>query len=203
MTEHSIRLRRWAELNGYSYRGALRRFHAGHIDGSYKDPHTGSLFVRTHNTANRPGNRAALYARVSTRKQEPHLQPQLSRLRDYAASRGYVVATEVTEVASGMNDQRPQLTALLNDDQAWDVLVVEYRDRLARFGFHWIRSWLESTGRRVEVANDSERGDSESLADDLISVIASFTGRMYGKRGARNRALKAAHAAGVEMRPCT
>lgn len=45
--------------------------------------------------------RIALYARVSSADQRTDLERQIQRLRDYAAARGYQVAKEVTEIASG------------------------------------------------------------------------------------------------------
>jgi predicted site-specific integrase-resolvase len=59
--------------------------------------------------------RIALYARVSSQDQKQDLERQLQRLRDYAASGGYTLAKEVTELASGLNDQRPKLMKLLQD----------------------------------------------------------------------------------------
>ena len=73
----------------------------------------------------------------------------MHRLRDYAAARGYQVAAEVTEIASGLNDDRPKLKKLLTNPKI-GVLVVEHRDRLTRFGYGYIATLLEQQGRRVE-----------------------------------------------------
>jgi putative resolvase len=53
----------------------------------------------------------------------------------------------VKEVASGVNDSRPKLLALL---YAMSVtrIVVEHRDRLTCFGFHYLKS--ASLGARVD-----------------------------------------------------
>lgn len=61
-----IRLSQWATDHGYSYRGALSRFHLGRIPNSYQDEATGSIFVIEVDDSIKPTNRAVLYARVST-----------------------------------------------------------------------------------------------------------------------------------------
>ena len=96
---------------------------------------------------------------------------------------------EVNEIASGMNENRTKLISLLKDP-SWDVLIVEYKDRLARFGTTWIEIITEIQGRRIEYINISEPGDNESLVDDITSILSSFIGRMYGKRGSKNKAEK-------------
>ena len=54
-------------------------------------------------------------------------------LRDYAAAKGYQVMVEVTEIASGINDDRPKLNKLLRDPKI-GVIVVEHKDRLRALG---------------------------------------------------------------------
>ena len=71
----------------------------------------------------------ALYARVSTQGQKADLERQVERLKTYAASKGYQVSKCVQEIASGMNDNRPELSKLLTDSHT-GVIVVEHRDRL-------------------------------------------------------------------------
>ena len=80
--------------------------------------------------------RVALYARVSSAGQNEDLERQLHRLKDYAAAKGYQVAIEVVEIASGLNDHRPKLEMLLKD-RSTGTIVVENRDRLTRFGSHY------------------------------------------------------------------
>lgn len=187
------KLSQWAAENNYSYNGALKLFHRGGIPGAEQNPVTGTILVSETpvevNTSNSP-QRAAIYARVSTRKQQPHLDGQLRRMRSFASSSGYIIAHEVSEVASGMNENRKCLHSLLAKDD-YDVLIVEYKDRLARFGSTWIEMILAAKGVEVVYMNTTDPGDDESLVDDLTSVIASFVGRLYGKRDAESKAKKA------------
>jgi putative resolvase len=69
------------------------------------------------------------------------------------------------------------------------VVVVEHRDRLARFGVEDLEAALAAHGRRVVVAEPGERtGD---LVREMIGILPSMCAGLYGRRGARSRALRA------------
>lgn len=70
-----------------------------------------------------------------------------------------------------------------------DRQVARVRDRLARFGVEYLESALAAQGRRIIVVDGAEQ--NVDLARDMIEVLTSFCARLYGKRGARNRALRA------------
>jgi putative resolvase len=61
----------------------------------------------------------------------------------------------VKEIASGVNDSRPKLLALLKDPTI-TLIVVEHKDRLTRFGFRYIETLLGLAGRQIEVVNVAE-----------------------------------------------
>lgn len=73
------------------------------------------------------------------------------------------------------------------------VIVVEHRDRLARFGVEYLVAALAAQGRRVLVADAG--GSADDLARDMIEVLTGMCARRYGRRGARNRAMRAVTAA--------
>jgi putative resolvase len=97
----------------------------------------------------------------------------------------------VGEVGSGLNGKRPKLRRILSDPSA-SVVVVEHRDRLARFGVEHLEAALAAHGRRIVVADPVETTDD--LVRDTIEVLTSMCARLYGRRGARNRAMRAATA---------
>jgi len=66
------------------------------------------------------------------------------------------------------------------------VVVVEHRDRLARFGVEYLEAALSAHGRKVVVTDQGETADY--LVRDMIEVLTSMSARLYGRRGARNRA---------------
>jgi putative resolvase len=69
------------------------------------------------------------------------------------------------------------------------VIVVEHRDRLARFGVEHLEARLAAQGRRIVVADPGESTDD--LVREVIEVLTSMCARLYGDRGARNRAMRA------------
>jgi putative resolvase len=73
---------------------------------------------------------------------------------------------------------------------------MEHRDRLARFRVEYLDAALSTQGRRVVVADAGEAADD--LVRDMIEVLPSICARLYGRRGARNRAMRALAAAGRE-----
>ncbi len=133
----------------------------------------------------------ALYARVSSHDQKGDLERQVARLVEWAAERKMRVVRVVKEVGSGLNGKRPGLLSLLRDPQV-GVIVVEHRDRLARFGVEYIEAALSAAGRQVVVLDPEEMKDD--LVQDMLAVLTSFCARLYGRRSARNRAKRALEA---------
>ena len=139
--------------------------------------------------------RVVLYAQVSSHDQRSDLDRQVAGLTSWATSRGHTVGEVVCEVGSGLNGKRPKLGRILSDPSA-SVVVVEHRDRLARFGVEHLEAALGAHGRRVVVADSGETADG--LVRDVIEVLTSMCARLYGRRGARNRAMRAVTAAKAE-----
>lgn len=177
-----MKLSQYAKQQGISYRTALRWFRSGTIKG-YQAP-SGTIIV-TENEQRKPAEKVAIYARVSEASQKENLERQVARLSEYCATRGYQVMQVVKEIASGVNDSRPKLLALLKDTSVTRI-VVEHRDRLTRFGFHYLETLLEVQGRTVEVVNVAEN-DKEDLIADLVAIVYSFTARLYGQRRAKRK----------------
>jgi putative resolvase len=71
-------------------------------------------------------------------------------------------------------------------DRSITLLAVEHRDRLTRFGFHYIETLLEPQGRKIEVVNAAEN-NKEDLIADLVAIVSSFTARLYGGRRAKRK----------------
>lgn len=65
--------------------------------------------------------------------------------------------------------------------------VVEHQDRLTRFQFNFIRRMFESYGCEVTVLNGADVSSEEELAADMMSLLASFSGKFYGRRSAQRR----------------
>lgn len=183
-----MKLSDYAKQHSVTYRTAWNRFKRGQIPGAYKD-HTGHVIVpERHETDN---NRVAIYSRVSTPGQKEDLHRQTHRLKEFATANGWVIDTVVEEIASGVKDNRKKLTKLLTSDGEWAVLLVEHKDRLSRVGFNWFPTLLENQGKRVVVADETTDSD-EGRMEDIFSILYSYAASEYGRRGAKNRAERAA-----------
>jgi predicted site-specific integrase-resolvase len=180
-----MKLKDYARQQGVSYRTAWRWWKAGKLPGHQMD--TGTILIEPDAVApSGVTQHVAIYVRVSSVENEGNLQSQAERLAAYCAARGYQVAKVVKEVGSGINDARPQLLALL-DDQSVSLIVVEDKDRLTRFGFRYLDTLLRAQGRAIEVVNQAENGTEDLLAD-LTAIVYSFCARLYGQRRAKRKA---------------
>ena len=131
--------------------------------------------------------RCVLYARVSSARQEQdgNLARQTARLREAATSRGYEVVQMITEQASSLNERRKGMKKLLSliGEQAVDVVVIEYPERLVRFGFGYLEQAFSWKDVRLEVLDPPRHQEPpEELIQDMLTIVTVFAGRLYGHR---------------------
>jgi putative resolvase len=181
-----MKLAEWARANGVHPQTAYRWFRQGTMPVPARRLPSGTILVDTPGSP--PGGRVVLYARVTAYDQRADLDRQVARLTAWATGQGMVVAEVVREVGAGVNGKRPRLRRLLADPHA-TTIVVEHQDRLARFGVEHLEAALAAQGRRLLVVEPGET--SHDLMGDMIEVLTGFCARLYGRRGARNRALRA------------
>ena len=183
-----MKLSDWAKVNGISYITAYRWWRQGILPVKAEQIKTGTILVYPIVPV---GDGIALYARVSSAGQKSDLERQLGRLVTYASEQKLKVVKSVTEIGSGLNGRRHKLLELLKDSTMGGI-VVEHRDRLARFGSDYIEATLSASGRKLYVIDEAEMKDD--LVQDMIDVLTSFCARLYGRRSAKNRAIKAIEA---------
>lgn len=131
----------------------------------------------------------ATYARVSSNEQKGDLDRQSQRLSEYCAKHGLFVKCIIKDVGSGLNDNRigfVKLTDLIISHKV-NKLIIEHKDRLTRFQFKFIKKMFESYGCEVIVINGMDVSDTEELTTDMMSLLASFSGKFYGKLSAGRR----------------
>jgi predicted site-specific integrase-resolvase len=184
-----MKLSAWAKENGLTYRTAWRMWRDGRLPVPAEQLATGTVLVHPPQAQ---AESVALYARVSSGGQKADLERQLGRLAEYASKEKLTVTRSIFEIGSGLNGHRTKIQRLLADPTV-HVIVVEHRDRLARFGSEYIESALSASGRKLIVVDQSEMKDD--LVQDMIAVLTSFCARLYGRRAAKNRAAKAVAAA--------
>jgi putative resolvase len=127
----------------------------------------------------------ALQVSSHDQKQKADLERQKQSLLDYAKSRGYEVVAVLEDVASGLNEKRRSLSRLFDlvEERRIGVVVAAFKDRLARFGFSYLERYFSSHGVSIEVVNGEEPKDAyQELVEDLIALVSSFAGKLYGLR---------------------
>ena len=95
------------------------------------------------------------------------------------------------EVGSGLNDKRKKIQELIRmvENNEVNRVFVTYRDRLTRFGFHYLESMFKAHGVEIVVAKDKDKEKSvqEELVEDMMALVASFSGKLYGMRSKKNK----------------
>jgi hypothetical protein len=128
-----MKLSEWAARQGVHYQTAWRWWKQGILPVPARQLSTGTILVEVPGSPVGAGGRTVVYARGSSHDQRADLDRQVSRVMACTTAQRLPVEEVVTEVGSGLNGRRPKLQRLLGDPQV-TVLVVEHRDRLARFG---------------------------------------------------------------------
>ncbi|MEM3852776.1 MAG: IS607 family transposase [Conexivisphaerales archaeon] len=120
-----------------------------------------------------------IYARVSTRDQKNDLGAQIERL--IAVARG---ARVFSDVRSGMRfSTRNGFTEVMKLVEENKVSRIYITHRLARFGYDLVETICKNHGTEIiEVDGEEILSAQEELTRDLISIITSFSARLYGFR---------------------
>jgi len=133
-----------------------------------------------------------VYCRVSTSIQKENLERQKERLTSFALSNGFIIEGIYKDIASGMNFKRRGLSKLLEYCQKHriNMVIIEYKDRLARFGVDLLKEFLRSFGTELLIVNATDSDYKQEIIDDMIAIIIHFSSRLYGKRKGRKKANK-------------
>ena len=128
--------------------------------------------------------KGAIYARVSSEKQEDDLERQITSLQEVYP--GYLV---YRDICSGLNYKRKGLTRLLEHVQSGAIktVVVAHKDRLARFATEVIEWIINQAGGRLIVQSSDNKCPEQELTEDLMAIVHVFSCRLNGKRGASAR----------------
>ena len=164
-------------MSGVSVRTLWRRINDGSL--LVERSSTGRVFVNLEEEQTSLLN-VCIYVRVSSSENKDNLERQKERLVSYCNAKGYKVSKIITEIGSGLNDERKKLESILMD-KSINLIVVEHKDRLARFGLNYIQKLLELDNRKIEIINP-QTNDEDDLMQDFVSIITSFTARLYGRR---------------------
>ncbi len=181
-----MNLAEWAESEGIAWVTAYRWFRAGKLPVPARKV-GGLILVDTPDAAAGPTTATVVYARVSSADQKSDLDRQVARVTLWATGRGISVDRVVAEVGSALNGRGEKFLALLRDPSV-GTIVVEHRDRFARFAVDYIEAALSAQGRTLVVVGNAEVDDD--LVRDMTEILTAFCAWLYGKRAAANRAAR-------------
>lgn len=134
------------------------------------------------------------YARVSTQNQKKQLTEQNQRIYESCISRGLKLDKQFSDIKSGMSSDRKEFQEILQMIIKGDVeiLVIENKDRLVRFGYEILEQIFKYFGCKILVLNDilENKSYEQELTEDLISIIHYFTMKNYSHRRKLNKLRK-------------
>ncbi len=139
------------------------------------------------------GRVLVLYGRVSGRGQLDDLYTQLERLQAWArVERKGSETLVLSDIGSGLKAGRRQLQRLLKlvcEDKVTEIAITS-EDRLTRFGQEFLETLFACFGVTLTVLDPGEEKTPEQeLTTDLLALIASFSGRLYGMRSHKQKEL--------------
>lgn len=139
----------------------------------------GNVRLYDLNSLNIVEKKKVVYARVSSKGQSDDLESQIKYLRSRCPEHELV-----QDISSGLNFKRKGFNSLLEQIMSGTIqeVVVTHRDRLVRFGFELIEKIAQQYGCKIVVLNEITLSPQEELVRDLLSIVHSFSCRLYGLR---------------------
>ena len=132
--------------------------------------------------------RDVIYCRVSSHEQQAKgdLDRQVVKVLECAENFHLQNPLVLKEVGSGLNDNRKEIQRLIAMVLHGEVsrIFVTYKDRLTRFGYHYLESVCKECGVEIHVVCDEivEKNAQEEMVEDMMALLASFSGKLYGMR---------------------
>jgi putative resolvase len=177
-------LRKWdksGKLNSLTTSGGHRRYLQEDLDN----------FIGIIDSKSEDINIVAIYSRVSSheQKQKGDLDRQSQRLSEYCAKKKYNVGYIIKDIGSGLSDTRVGFIKLSNlvINKKINKVIIEHRDRLTRFQYNFIEMMYKSYGVEIIHVEKNDVTQEEDLVTDIVSLMASFSGKIYGRRSAERR----------------
>jgi putative resolvase len=168
-----------------------------------RTPHNRRRFHRTEierllgeNPISSSGRKLIIYGRVSSgeQKKKGDLDRQVDYIKNKLDLRAYHTVEIITDVGSGLNDKRKGLLRVMELADKGEItdVAIRYKNRLTRFGFNYLDMYFKSHRVKLHILDDeiSNKTMHEELVDDLLSIVTSFSGKLYGSRSGKNKVLK-------------
>jgi excisionase family DNA binding protein len=121
------------------------------------------------------------YCRVSSRKQKEDLNRQIEYMKNK-----YPEYEIISDISSGLNFKREGLNKIIEYaiKGEIEILVVSYKDRLARFGFELIEKLIvEYSNGIIKIENKKEEETpEEEISKDIITIMNVYVAKVNGLR---------------------
>ena len=176
---HIETIRRWersGKIKGERTKGGHRRFRLEQV----------KAMVDKENTEER---KTIIYARVSTSNRKDDLERQIERLESFCMAKGWSYKV-ISDIGSGINYNKKGLQTLIEEIMLNKVerVVVNYKDRLVRFGFELIEKICELKGVEIIIVSQSENKTfQQEMVEDILSILTVFSAKLYGSRSHKNK----------------
>ncbi len=181
---HQSTLRRWEEegkIKSMKTTGGHRRYTIEELNKIKKiEPNQGKITMA--------------YCRVSSSDQKEDLKRQVENVSQFCMAKGYSFRV-IQDVGSGLNYNKKGLKELISLVQSNQVerVVLNYKDRLLRFGYEIIEQICDFHQVKIEIINYTEdKSYEQELVEDILSIITVFSNRLYGSRSHKQKKLKKA-----------
>lgn len=125
-----------------------------------------------------------LYGRVSGQGQRDDLETQVKCLEVEFTPR-FAKAYTITDIGSGLNGKRRGLRRLMDMvcSRSVRAIAITYKERLTRFGFEYLEAFFTAHDVEILILHpDEDQTPQEELVSDMIGLVTSFAGRLYGRR---------------------
>jgi putative resolvase len=133
------------------------------------------------NGITKSNKRRICYCRVSSNKQKEDLKRQIEYMEHK-----YPTYEFISDIGSGLNFNRPGLNKIIDYaiNGEIEVIVVTYKDRLARFGYDMIdRIVREYSNGMIKIENKKEEETpTEEISKDIVSIMNVYVAKINGLR---------------------
>lgn len=139
--------------------------------------------------------RDAIYARVSSHEQKNRgdLERQVLDIMNACEKEGLDKPVIIRDTGSGLNTKRKGLVRLIEMAKNHEIkkIFITSKDRLTRFGYEYLEELFAMAGVELTTLQEEENKDlQEELVDDMMSLLASFSGKLYRIRGNKKKKMR-------------
>ena len=175
-------------LHNYIKRGYIRytKLPSGPYD--YNDDDVFAFIGRKKEKKNK---KIVSYSRVSSQSQKNQLKEQTRRIYESCISRGIQLDEQIEDIKSGMSFDRKgfqKLCEMVIKNEI-ELIVIENKDRLMRFGYESFEGIFRYFGCKILVLSDEVQNKTyeQELTEDLLSIIHYFSMKSYSHRRELNK----------------